>query len=488
MRPRASTKNGAQPIASGVRSALFERRLNSQRTGALLCLILGLGLVMGILYASVVPLWQAPDEPKHFEHIALLHQKGRLVSHEDAYLPLQQRIISSMKDHDYWKFGYANSPQDKSFSFADIWKLSPTQLDRPPLYYLAASVFFRPFLDAPVDLQLYVLRLFSVVLGGSTILMVFLTVRTVFPKDAYLALLAASLVTFLPMQTFVSSSFNSDNMANLLAATFAYALARIFMKNASPASVAGVLALLLAGLWTKRTTLFAVPLAAVSVPIYLGSKRLTKRTRPILVVIGLVSTAAVVSLVLLEGPRSLVAWVLDRYVFNVSASANLSLFLQKDYSPGALLQLYVGFARDMFRSFWAQFGWMNVRLDDIWYALLFLFSLLVLIGFLNYGRLLAQGREKLDMPQSRLMVIFLIWVAVVVAIPLIQYTADYNAASFPQGRYLFPALVPLATFAALGIKHLVPRRSQPAMIFLAIAGIFLLNALSLVYYIIPYYY
>src|SRR3990172_3278888 len=157
------------------------------RPDFLLVIILALALIRGVLYASVVPPWQTPDEPKHFEYVALLQDKGRLISHEDADPVLQREIISSMRSYDFWKFGYANGPEATSRSFQDIWKDSPTQLHRPPLYYLIVSPFYRLALDMPVDFQLYVVRLVSVLLGVLTVLMVFLAARTIFPRDRLLA-------------------------------------------------------------------------------------------------------------------------------------------------------------------------------------------------------------------------------------------------------------------------------------------------------------
>ncbi len=44
----------------------------------LLGLLLAMALLGGVLYAAVVPPWQSPDEPGHFEYVALLYRLGHV--------------------------------------------------------------------------------------------------------------------------------------------------------------------------------------------------------------------------------------------------------------------------------------------------------------------------------------------------------------------------------------------------------------------------
>lgn len=461
--------------------------MGRQRLDLLLILLLALAMVRGIVYASMVPPWQAPDEPKHFEYVALLQQKGRLVAHEDASLSLQREIISSMKAYDFWRFGHANSPEEASNSFADIWKDSPTQLDRPPLYYLAASPFYHLAANGTTEDQLYAVRLFSVLLGVLTVFMTFLAVRTVFPRDAFMPIAAAAFVAFLPMHTFITSTANSDNLANLITATLAYAIAKIFKEGATLKRAAGVLVLLLAGFWTKRTTLFVLPLMALAVPIYIGRRPRRSFWLPVAGG-GLALAAAATALALSERLQGGLQWIVDRYLFNVSMASNLAPFLKHEYTLGGLLGLYSGFSRRVLDSFWAQFGWMNVRLDAQWYDMLAVVALLSLAGLLYYGARLIARRERLEPWQARTMVLYLLWVLLVVGVAFAQSTVYFSPSAFPQGRYLFPALVPIAIYFILGLKSLVPQRLQPALMSTIVAGIFLFDSLSLVAYILPFYY
>ncbi|MGH2520758.1 MAG: hypothetical protein ACRDF8_13190, partial [Chloroflexota bacterium] len=54
-----------------------------------------------------------------------------------------------------------------------------------------------------------------------------------------------------------------------------------------------------------------------------------------------------------------------------------------------------------------------------------------------------------------------------------------------QGRYLFPALVPIALAASLGVAGWFPRRLQPAALALAAAGSFAFALFALRYTVLP---
>jgi hypothetical protein len=54
-----------------------------------------------------------------------------------------------------------------------------------------------------------------------------------------------------------------------------------------------------------------------------------------------------------------------------------------------------------------------------------------------------------------------------------------------QGRYFFPALIPIALFGTLGLRQLTPQAIWPAIPGLLIAGLVVLNLVSLKWFIIP---
>ena len=53
-------------------------------------LLLAIALIQGLLYSTVIPLWQAPDEVGHFEFARLLSDEGRMPVLGEHSLPLQR--------------------------------------------------------------------------------------------------------------------------------------------------------------------------------------------------------------------------------------------------------------------------------------------------------------------------------------------------------------------------------------------------------------
>jgi len=87
----------------------------SEKVGPLL-LLLALSLVRGLLYLAIIPPWQGPDEPRHFEYARLIADRGRLVTKRDLSPALQEGVIRSMVEHDFWRFGFAYYGYDRYIS------------------------------------------------------------------------------------------------------------------------------------------------------------------------------------------------------------------------------------------------------------------------------------------------------------------------------------------------------------------------------------
>ena len=57
-----------------------------------------------------------------------------------------------------------------------------------------------------------------------------------------------------------------------------------------------------------------------------------------------------------------------------------------------------------------------------------------------------------------------------------------------QGRYLFPALIPLAVFFTLGLREWAPVRHRGFFPLALVLGLFVLDSVSLCWYIIANFY
>jgi hypothetical protein len=104
----------------------------------------------------------------------------------------------------------------------------------------------------------------------------------------------------------------------------------------------------------------------------------------------------------------------------------------------------------LFKTFWAVFGRINdLHFADI-YRFYWWFAGLALLGLFRY--VLQRGH---DLPLR--LVAFFGGAIAVSLICTLYYAYHYNS---NQGRYMFPMLIPIATFIAIGFNSLVPPRHQ----------------------------
>jgi hypothetical protein len=135
-----------------------------------------------------------------------------------------------------------------------------------------------------------------------------------------------------------------------------------------------------------------------------------------------------------------------------------------------LPRLIQDFFLTSFRSFWGQFGWMGVLLDQRLYQALAILSALAAIGFLGWFARI--WRRRLSLPRWQ-------WVAgallcLCVLLTLASY-AWYNITFLQhQGRYLFRALLPIGLAVALGWRESLRRD-----VALPLAGLLVLGAVLL---------
>jgi len=60
--------------------------------------------------------------------------------------------------------------------------------------------------------------------------------------------------------------------------------------------------------------------------------------------------------------------------------------------------------------------------------------------------------------------------------------------ALPQGRYLFPVIIPLAFLLVLGWREIIPQRLRLLALLVLLNSFFFFDLVCLVYYLIPHYY
>jgi hypothetical protein len=238
-------------------------------------LLIGLAVVRGLFYSSITPPWQSPDEHAHFEYAALFGQLRRVPTLDDISPELQQQIVSSMFDHNFWQFirrEPVTSPPVGFLPQSGINREPPTHVidnrylyypqvgKDPPLYYIAPAVVYAAFPSLDTTLQLYRMRLTTVVMFVSLIGAVIWATRQLFGSDMLLAMSIPTLIAFHPMLAHMGSVLNNDILAALVTTTLLGTLVTVLRYGLTWRRGIIIAGLVVLGLFTKTSTLWTIPL------------------------------------------------------------------------------------------------------------------------------------------------------------------------------------------------------------------------------------
>lgn len=432
-----------------------------QRPRRWLAVILIAYLLVAGQYAVRTPAWQAPDEPAHYNYIAQIAATGRLPVLEPGDYS-QSRLNHLLAER------FANPGAIEQVQYEDY---------QPPLYYILVTPVF--WLTGG---SLIALRLFSVLLGAITLLLLYRCLEVVFPEKPLISVTATAFAAMLPMHVAMSASVNNDNLSEaLIMAAFLMLLQwmhgvyyRSGKDNAAPASDAsprqtrrliwlGVLLGL--GMATK---FYAYLLAPVVVLVVFVVAWLRPRADP-----QRAGSAASAS-----GPGRAAGQALR--VIGPAFLIGLPVWLRnmRLYGPGDPLGLarhdavvvgqpatadwiahngWVAYSERAFsftfNSFWGVFGWMGVFMDERIYTALLIFTGVIFLGLLWATVRLISGPPDTDMNryQTHVQILF----ALLIGMVFLAYLL-YNAKFVQhQGRYFFWGLLPISAMFAMGWREVL---------------------------------
>ncbi len=426
---------------------------------ATLALIVVAYLVVATLYAVKTPAWQVPDEPAHYNYARQVAMNG---------------CCPVLQPGD-WDNNYLDSIKAQKFSTASLQgRLDTVQYEdhQPPLYYL---------IEAPVysasNGNLTAMRMLSVVLGAGIIIVAWAVVRVVFPAQPWLALATAAFVAFVPQHVAMMAGVENDSLAELLLGLTLLACA-LYLKrsmaltpDSSPAEQGESVSTSSPSPRTERGAGGEVKqIHPLVFGILLGLTFITKITviPPAVVIVGLS--------ILLRARREHwsagrfgreIAWTaipalifgLPLWVRNLSVYGGLDFLAQSAHDRVVVGQLrtdqYIldhgftnwltDFGQTSFHSFWGQFGWMGYAMTPQIYTALAAFTGFVIVGA---GIAFARWRKRLSDIQRDMLFLFGITALLALA-ELIYWNLKF--VQF-QGRYLYPGLIPIALFVAIGLS------------------------------------
>jgi 4-amino-4-deoxy-L-arabinose transferase-like glycosyltransferase len=411
-------------------------------------------VLLGLLYAYAVPIWESPDEWNHFGMAHFINLTGGLAVQEVG------------KPNPY---GYGQ------------------QGSQPPLYYIVAAALIAPFDRSDYDavllrnphaiigkpaetgnknsmlhdqlyppplhgtaLAVYVVRLFSLALGAVTVAAVYASARLLAPERPGVALLAAGLTAFNPQFIFISASVNNDNLVTALSSVTVWQML-VMLRDGFSTRRSFLLGMLIAlASLSKLSGLILLPVVGLAA-LWVAYRRRDWR--------GLLIFSAAVGGIW----AALAGWW---YVRNIvlygelfGTQRMLDIFGRRP--PPPLQKMLTEEFEGLRISYWGLFGWFNVFTWPPFYRIM---DALALVGAVGVLALLWRSRRDAEkLLRLGLLLLFL----TLGAGSLIAWTMQ-TAAS--QGRLLFPFIVAGSGLLALGLSTL----RIPAPVIVAPLGVFAL--------------
>lgn len=466
---------------------------------AVVALLVLYALAARLFVAWSLPLWQGPDEPKHFEFARLLVDKRAELVREHRLLrqigdqspALQAVVIDSLYRNGYWFFTNHPLPATRPTAFEQIWGISANELGRTlePYPYFGALVLL-PFESRDVDLQLRVVRTLSALLSTGAVFVSYLAARELAPGDGFVRIVATALVAALPMHIFIGGVVNADDFATLLGTLVLFGLWRGLRRGFGGRLVALVGAGLLVAVLAKRTgfSLYAAAsLAAV------GTVRGRPGRRTLILGTGILGAAAALGLAVLLGPPPFdrVGATLNHYFLN--EPDQITRLFDGRLTDPRVLTLTALYLELLHASFWGIFGWFSVRMPEPYYQVLAAAAGLAVLGLVVRGAayLWRARHGGADLCRRRVAAALLgpALVVVLVALALLERISYFQPGGVPQGRYLFIGVAAFATSFALGWRAFVPRvivgTWAPTALFVCL--VLALDVLALIETFAPYY-
>jgi hypothetical protein len=435
-------------------------------------LILIFYISTGIFLNLVIPPFQNPDEPQHFGLI-LTYSLG---DGKKDYI--EKEMFRLMDRNSWWRFVGVGRPPilpDKFIkmdflNFPDFRAI----VGNTVLYHYLLGKIQNVFIKGKIILSYYFCRLISILLMISSIFLIYSSLRKISSITTSPIFLSSFLsILFLPQLMIISVSVNPDSLSFFLSALFFFAFFSLITEKFN---IRYFVLLFLAadlGLFTDKSIFFLVIMLILSPFFWIRKKNLQHDFR-------LAFIFFLVSLLLI----SWIAWYFPTQFYNSlsilksSALDNLSgigkLFSIDDFSKNYFL-----FLSD---SFFLKFGWMAFSANKIFYYLLRILILLSFVGLIIYlGKYSYFKVKKIDYSLSNPLLLKLVLFSIfAISFQILGIWMLWGSKNIlPQGRYLFPTIIPIVFLFWLGIDNLFSifhrQAARVAMCALVIGEFLFLN-------------
>lgn len=428
-------------------------------------------LILGGVYTTVTPIFEAPDEIQHYFHVKhIADGKGLPVvepEREDLYeqeggQPSLYYLIGALAT-----FWINTDDAEELLDYNPFINLGVPSRHGNKNVILHTDRESFPYRGTV--LAVHLLRYVSLLFGALTVLITYLLALEVFSGRKVVALGAAVITAFNPQFIFTNGAVNNDGLLTALCSLALLFSIRLITRGPSLKRYVGLgIVVGLAGV-TKLTGL-GLLVVVLSALLVLAARHSPKEAiKGGVIIVGLV--------ILLAGWWYVRNWVLyhDPTGMNVFFEA-LGGPPGRDLTLGKLVDELEGFKL----SYWAVFGWFNVLASAWVYRF---FDLLVLLGIVGLPLAVVRGLKKTQVLSFSWLLLMLIWIAVV-GVGYVRYNQMIDAAT---GRLVFPAIACFSILLSWGLTQLPPEGRAGGLVATLGAAMFLIAVLCPFLYIAPAY-
>lgn len=450
-----------------------------------------------LLWVTMTPPWEAPDELDHFIYVShIVEQREIPRPPYPNYPPYSNEVAVSTGLALLGELSAVGASRATpelpylpvSYDYSAARQYSATGTDRfssaggrattyPPLYYLFEAIPYALFHGKPILARLFAVRAGSAILGALACLFAYLIGYEVRRLRRWGWAMGLSMA-LLPMFVFIGAIANNDAAMDLGATALIWLLVRLYQRQTVSGS-------------------FALVIGLVS-----GLTLLTK-PGPLPVVIGVGIVMLIKAFPLMRGPvrlsgdklRALALytaggvagygpWVFFRYHYYGDFSPGVGAFTHlfrtfsgmttvaaapasqgqgvgNQWTPPAMAHLDFSFLSYLqhehhqgwpyfhwllIKSVWGYFGWLEVPMPNALYTLITLFCLLGLAGLII----------QIILQPTRRPLLLLISAMVALQVIFLFFVVDYyegfarSGQTILQGRYFFPVLAPFLLLVLSG--------------------------------------
>jgi 4-amino-4-deoxy-L-arabinose transferase-like glycosyltransferase len=492
-----------------VRTASVQQRL--------LALLLAIFLCKGIVTAYVFPPYTGHDEVAHYAYLRMFAEQGRiplipdLEEWRDEYgRPGYQPSFDRMPEEFYFPYAQYSTPDwfpgFHTVVYAVTFEGAPFPSgwiytgNHPPLYYLLMTPVYWLFQDQTIEEQLHALRLAAIPFGMITVVLAYLTARTIFPRDRFLATTVPVFVAFQPQISYEAAMLNNDILAIACTSAVVYLIA-LGLSRRFPVWNCLVIGLFFGlAMLSKSTSVTSAPIIAIAMVFGLGWRNIREWLPK-----GAL-TAGVAGVLILPW----LSYMWSTYG-DFSALNRIRALQWWNYGGGDGRSIWSmltdkQFFWERWQETWGGFGWRLIQFDPGLLRVILWLTLFATVGLAVYALRFLRAQREINAAEEagedvevvrqhadptlaikpwQVIALITMGMACVIAYyAILQFGTTF---SLTQARYYFPAIVPAAILLMLGLRSWFPQRWLPYVQIGVVLGLMLLNLVIYTAYVIPYW-